>query len=205
MDPVTVSLSAAILFFLIAVVGGGFTLKELSIPVVPTWARATAAMLGVLFAVPWVLTTADARSSAVQGPNATRAAGPRDGDGAATSCPESPEEIICQDVMWPPAQVGVDDRITVSFTIENVGQDPLRLQAFVKTRNPDDRQDDFGHTPDVGMQELAPQERLQVTGHTHVDEPGLWTVTPCYQFRADDANEFCPESWPPFGVDVVPR
>ena len=43
----TIGLLAASVFLLIAVVGGGFTIKELSVPTVPTWARVVAGVLGV--------------------------------------------------------------------------------------------------------------------------------------------------------------
>ena len=49
MEPHTVELLAALLFLLIALVGGGFTIKELSMPSVPGWARIVAALLGVFF------------------------------------------------------------------------------------------------------------------------------------------------------------
>lgn len=55
MTSVTVSMLAAAVFLLIAVVGGGFTVKELSVPAVPTWGRIVAGLLGVLFAAPFVV------------------------------------------------------------------------------------------------------------------------------------------------------
>lgn len=51
MAPETVSLVASVMFFLIALVGGGFSAKELAIPQVPNWARIVAVFLGIAFAM----------------------------------------------------------------------------------------------------------------------------------------------------------
>jgi hypothetical protein len=48
-DVVTVGLIAGALFLLISIAGGGFTIRELQVPVVPTWARLASAFVGVLF------------------------------------------------------------------------------------------------------------------------------------------------------------
>jgi hypothetical protein len=45
--PGAVGLTFGGLFLLIAVVGGGFTAKELTVPKVPTWARVVSAIVGV--------------------------------------------------------------------------------------------------------------------------------------------------------------
>jgi len=47
--PETIGLVAGVLFLLIAVVGGGFTVKELQIPRVPMPARVTSGVLGIAF------------------------------------------------------------------------------------------------------------------------------------------------------------
>ena len=61
----TVELLAALLFLLIALVGGGFTIKELSMPSVPGWARIVAALLGVFFAAAFLgFASADVSSDA---------------------------------------------------------------------------------------------------------------------------------------------
>ena len=49
MGPVSILLLAGIFFLLIAVVGGGFEIKEIKIPVVPRWARILSGLLGVIF------------------------------------------------------------------------------------------------------------------------------------------------------------
>jgi hypothetical protein len=49
MTVAVVALSAGILFLLIAVVGGGFSVREIKIPDVPTWGRLIAAALGLAF------------------------------------------------------------------------------------------------------------------------------------------------------------
>lgn len=51
MAPEAIGLVAGTLFLLIAVIGGGFTVKEIEIPKVPVRARWGSAFLGVLFVV----------------------------------------------------------------------------------------------------------------------------------------------------------
>src|SRR6266581_8606178 len=58
MSPQTLGLLGSVLFLLIAVVGGGFTAREVTIPKVPSWARVAAAIVGVLFSVPFFLSLA---------------------------------------------------------------------------------------------------------------------------------------------------
>lgn len=50
-----IALAGGILFLLIAVVGGGFTVRELIIPAVPKWARVSSTVIGVLFSLPFFL------------------------------------------------------------------------------------------------------------------------------------------------------
>ena len=49
MNEVAVGLLAGALFILIGLVGGGFTVREIHIPVVATWTRAASIIVGVLF------------------------------------------------------------------------------------------------------------------------------------------------------------
>jgi hypothetical protein len=51
----TVALLGGLLFLLIAVVGGGFTVRDVTIPQVPKWARISSAALGVVFTLPFIL------------------------------------------------------------------------------------------------------------------------------------------------------
>jgi hypothetical protein len=56
MDPITILLLAGVVFLLIAVVGGGFEIKEIKIPVVPKWARIVSGLLGAIFCGLYVAT-----------------------------------------------------------------------------------------------------------------------------------------------------
>lgn len=49
MDPLAILLLASIIFLLIAVIGGGFAVKEIKIPIVPKWARIVSGFLGIAF------------------------------------------------------------------------------------------------------------------------------------------------------------
>ena len=49
MSEVTVGLLVGALFILIGLVGGGFTVREIQIPVVPNWTRVASIFVGILF------------------------------------------------------------------------------------------------------------------------------------------------------------
>jgi len=51
MYPKTIELLAGILFLLIAIVGGGFVIKEIQIPRVPKWPRIISGFLGLIFCI----------------------------------------------------------------------------------------------------------------------------------------------------------
>ena len=57
MSPEAVALLGGLLFLLIAIVGGGFTAKEISLPGVPGWARVASLALGLALVVPYFLQT----------------------------------------------------------------------------------------------------------------------------------------------------
>lgn len=96
----------------------------------------------------------------------------------------------------------VGDRITVSFTIQNVGQEPFLLNGtFVGARDPDDVNRDFGH--DNGSYLLEPAESVTTTGSLFVDLPGTWQFSPCYAFVQDGKEHYCPVSWYAFSALVT--
>jgi hypothetical protein len=71
MSEVVVALGGGILFALVAVVGGGFTVKEIVIPKVPNWARVVSGAVGAfLLALPFVLTTLGERIGQDTAPSA---------------------------------------------------------------------------------------------------------------------------------------
>jgi hypothetical protein len=218
MTPETVGLFAAILFLLIAVVGGGFTLKEVSMPAVPKWARVIAALLGVLFALPFALSLTgfdgdgdrdgDQASAAAPAGEGTQPSADAPAGGPATihhdEQPDvSPEQIKLVEVKATSDQskVTVGDRITVSFTIENVAEAPFQLSStFVGARNPDDENSDVGE----GNQDdvLEPGETLTVTATKLVNESGTWVFFPCYEFEENGEPAYCPNTWKGFEVLV---
>lgn len=56
MSTEVVALAAGILFVLVAIVGGGFAIREISVPTVPHWARVASAVFGILLLLPFLLT-----------------------------------------------------------------------------------------------------------------------------------------------------
>lgn len=98
-------------------------------------------------------------------------------------------------------EVTVGDRITVTFTIENVAEAPFQLSTtFVGARTPDDENSDFGE----GNQEdvLEPGATLTVTASKVVNEAGTWVFFPCYEFDDNGEPAYCPNTWKGFEVAV---
>lgn len=55
MTPQTVALLGGVLFLLLAIVGGGFSIKEITMPRVPTWARVACLLVGMVLVVPFLV------------------------------------------------------------------------------------------------------------------------------------------------------
>src|SRR5262245_54680078 len=53
MDSKTIALSGGLLFLLLAIVGGGFSIREISMPKVPRWGRVVCLVVGVALVAPW--------------------------------------------------------------------------------------------------------------------------------------------------------
>jgi hypothetical protein len=209
-----IRLLAAVLFLLIAVVGGGFTIKELSIPKVPNAARIAAGLLGVLFAVPFVLgqtgpdATTDRRSP-------VRLAAAGSSEGAPDRGPfvlwdeDQPDttadgvRLLELEATSPSAEPAVGDRITIAFSLENVGGTPLELAStFIGARSPDDAWRDFGEGNQART--LEPGASLTVRSSIIPNEPGTWRFWPCYTLMRGGEERFCPDEWRVFPVEVRP-
>jgi hypothetical protein len=208
----TIGLLAAVLFLLIAVVGGGFTVKELTIPKVPNAGRVLAGLLGVLFAVPFVLSQAGAdgqagAASRVQLSAAQPSHGPQHGDEAVLWVDDQPDvtrdsiQLLGLEATSPRADVAVGDRVTVTFSLKNVAQAPRELAyTFVGARDPADEWSDFGEGNRSRV--LRPGETVSVRTSIIPDEPGTWKLWPCYTIQREDGEHFCPDEWRAFTIPV---
>jgi hypothetical protein len=209
----TIGLLAATLFLLIAVVGGGFTIKELSIPKVPNAARVLAGLLGVLFAVPFVLSLArpdgDAEEpSTVQLQAAQPSGEPQGGDQVTLWADDQPDtsadsiRLLELEATSADSEPAVGDRITIMFSFQNVAQTPLELAyTFVGARSPADEWSDFGEGNQSRV--LQPGETLSVRSSLIPDEPGPWKFWPCYTLQRNGEEHSCPDEWRAFPVNVV--
>jgi hypothetical protein len=198
-SPEAVALLGGLLFLLIAVVGGGFTAKEIAIPGVPGWGRLASLAVGVALVVPYF--TEALRSEAAPLPEAHVA--------AATShalhdmrdqTDVSPDDIevsgfIATADEEPPA---VGDGIEVEFTLRNAGTDAVTLtDAFVGARKPPAGNGDFANADEPIL--LQPGETTTVHGSRAFDAEGVWTIFPCYQLST---GQSCPDAWQSFQVLV---
>jgi hypothetical protein len=201
-----VALVGGLLFLLIAVVGGGFTAKEVAIPGVPGWGRIASLVVGVALVVPYF---SDAlRSNAAPLPE-PRIAASID-DSAATSGSAVHDARDRTDVSRDGLEVSgllatadgsqpaVGDSIEVEFTLRNAGADAISLaDAFVGVRTPGDENGDFANADDAIV--LQPGETITVGGSRVFDAEGLWTLFPCYQLAT---GRYCPDEWRAFQVLV---
>ena len=188
MDIKTIELLAAILFVLIALVGGGFVVKEVTIPRVPGWARAVSAVLGLLFFLlffaPWEDGEPDAYRFAWSGSDESR-------HGLALT------DLVATAPHDPPR---LHDPLEVRFGLRNATQETIVLaETFVVGRDPDDNNRDLGHSNEGRA--VRPGERVETMGILLLDAPGVWTFGPSY----DLGNETYPGEWHRFSVRVEPR
>ena len=97
----------------------------------------------------------------------------------------------------------VNDRIGVSFTLQNVGPKPVSFQTtFVGARNPAGENRDFGYGHE--RLTLEPNATVLVKANMIVDAPGIWQVWPCYILSGGRDEDYCPTRWRAFPVRVAP-
>jgi TIR domain-containing protein len=100
------------------------------------------------------------------------------------------------------AKPDIGDRIEISFSLKNVGSEPVTLEAtFVGARDPDGGHEDFGHENEGKL--FAPGEVLEISRSVVVDTPGVWEFWPCYTLAARPEVIYCPDKWRSFEVLVA--
>jgi TIR domain len=128
------------------------------------------------------------------------------GQGAAAACIDvdpapatSPDEIRVTGLsaVGRNCPVKEGDTITVSYTLTNTGNQPIKLtETFVGVR------DEAGSNQDVDThqaRDLAPNGTVAVRGRVTVSSTGTWRMWPCY--AAANGNN-CPDDWRMFSVTV---
>jgi hypothetical protein len=85
----------------------------------------------------------------------------------------------------------VGDTVTVSYSLTNVGEQPLQLEStFVGARNP---ADDNINIEDMNEKRvLAPGETVNAQGRILLDSAGTWQLWPCYLLSGE---RYCPDKW----------
>jgi len=197
MYPKTIELLAGILFLLIAVVGGGFVIKEVQIPRVPKWARIISGFLGLIFCILYFKPSINHLSSI--------------SNGEIIHIDKEPDvtihnvkliEVLVKGSHNPPI---MNDRLIIEFTLQNVGNNPIKiLGTFVAARNPYRENQDFGYSNQ--NKTIQPQEIIKTKGYKIVDVPGTWQFGPCYALDVPVIHEeenLCPSEWRRFPVNVV--
>jgi len=168
---------------------------------------------GVLFAVPFVLSRSGSDSDVGRAAAGAPAGGQGAVAGAAAGGPvtiyaddqpeTSPHSIRLLEVEATSdrREPTVSDRVTVTFSIENVAEVPFELgSTFVGARGPGDDWRDFGEGNVSHV--LEPGEKLTVRSSTLVDAAGTWKFWPCYAFEHDGVEDYCPNEWKRFEVAV---
>jgi hypothetical protein len=210
MEPGAVGLFGGLLFLLIAIVGGGFTIKEIAMPAVPRWARVASLAVGAALVVPYFAGDRAADAPAPARPAtevaATVAPKPAAGPpyvyrpGGTDISPESIEVFeLAATAPHDPPRVG--DRISVRFTLRNDGTRAATFaEAFVAARGPEDDNRDFGEA--YQGQVLPPRAEFRVSSSIVVDRAGVWDFWPCYVTGRGDSARGCPDGWRSFQVRV---
>jgi hypothetical protein len=90
----------------------------------------------------------------------------------------------------------VRDTVTVSYSLTNVGDQPVQLAyTFVGVRDPGDVNRD---TEDMNEETtLRPGETVTAQGRVLLDAAGTWELWPCYEISSGNQ---CPDKWQVFFV-----
>ena len=204
MDITTILLLAGIIFILIAIVGGGFEIKEIKIPTVAKWARIVSGILGLVFCGLFFIITVY--------PNVTKSIEHHDNnknikifedkEPDVTSDNIKLIEILAKSPHSPPI---VNDRLIIEFTLQNVGKNPIKiLGTFVVARSPSGENQDFGDSNQ--SKTIQPQEIIKTKAYKIVDVPGIWQFGPCYSLDLpviQEEENLCPSEWRRFPIQVV--
>jgi hypothetical protein len=168
-------LYAGVVFLLIALVGGGFSVKEVKLPPVAGWARLLAGLLGAAFVLLYFLPLDD-------DPDGDQAGGPytlhRQEVGALGV---DGLQVLDFVVTSPRREPRVGDTLTLTFTLRAVETPaaPTRLVGtYVSTEAPSGENLDFGWS----RTDLELVEGASLTGMHQATLPqaGTWTLWPCY-------------------------
>jgi hypothetical protein len=207
MSEQSLTLVAGVLFLLIAVVGGGFTIERLQIPKVPGSARVASSVLGVLLIGLFVYSsiagpvTLDAADTPTPTPSGSVAPPAADDLTFAESGPfRSSDGIEVSEIaVTGPDPLVVDDRISMSYRLRNSGDSAVDLAStFIGVRfHPGDVNRDKEVDPPTT---LPPGAELAVTTTLVLDEAGTWTVWPCYILTD---GTYCPDEWRAFSLPVA--
>jgi hypothetical protein len=207
MDAKTVALLGGLLFLLLAIVGGGFSIREINMPSIPGWARVACLFVGVGLVVPWILTEVgsdqeESRPAAVSGRfTSSTAEGVIHEDGESYVSPHGIEVsgLLATGKHNSPA---VGDRILIQFSFKNVGSDLVTfIETFVGVRSPDGKNEDFGHENEGLV--FEPGSAVDINQSVLVDQAGTWEFWPCYTLKVGGEDTFCPDEWRAFEVLVV--
>jgi hypothetical protein len=199
--PNTITLLAGVLFLLIAVVGGGFTIERMQIPPVPRWSRIAAGVLGVAFLAGFLVSSLHSaqqepgRAAADVAPTQTTSS-PTPGGTQTVELfrfagPErSPDglELVEFIATSSHSEPGVGDVITIRFTLRNSSPHPIRVSPFVAARSPSDANKDTGQS---APRALTPGENIPTSASLVADQKGSWSFWPCY----DLGSRECPDEW----------
>lgn len=202
MEPETVALLGGLLFLLLALVGGGFTIREISMPNVPPWARVACLVVdAALVSLSVIRFGSDDTATTVRSPQPSPPSAPGEtavlyeDDGSYGS----PEEIEVSGLLvtgeHEPATRG--DQIRIEFSLANVGSDPITLgDTFIAVRDPAGNNEDFGEANEGKM--FAPGEVITVNRSIRPDASGTWEFWPCYTV----GDMLCPDEWQAFSIEV---
>lgn len=203
MDIEQVALLAGILFILIAIVGGGITIRELRIPRVPGWARAGSLVIGLAFVFPFFRTALDGTDGGDHGrPDPEAPVRLHTDDDPAPSRHGLELTHLAAEAARQPVRVG--DAVTVRFRLKNAGAEEITFEeTFVAARDPTDGWADFGGSNE-GLT-LHAGQNATVKAQKTVDSPGNWRFWPCYIVAngSDDEEAYCPGRWRAFVVRVL--
>lgn len=203
MSSETVALAAGILFLLIGVVGGGFSVEKAQIPQVPTWGRVASSVIGLSFLGWFVFTSTSQLDTGVPTRlvEAGRTAGPVDGviheDPGPALAPADGIEVS-RIVVTGDDPLAVNSRITMNYRLTNLTDRVVEFDyTFIGVRDPNDENRD--EEVDAGIS-LGPAEWIDVHQTLLLDRAGTWTIWPCYTLVGELS---CPDDWRSFELPVT--
>ncbi len=193
---------AGIIFIFLSIIGGKTIMANVSIPEISLKQRYILAIFGAVLLITgflWIFPIPPPPPPSNTTPTPTQQCYYDD----APDITNHGIKLINISATCEPNPPSVNSRITIEFTLQNVGNEPITFEfTSIAARNPSGENKDIGYGENTDRT-VQPQEIVGTKGSIIVDSKGIWKFGPAYSLKLPDGTtEGNPNEWRRFPVLV---